>query len=92
MITYSNTHSGPEKYPLPDVAVIVCGRCKDRFRLTILVARKNIGVLVCPHCGNAITVKPTNKTALSPTGQGCLVGRFSFHPTPTITTHHTPLT
>lgn len=70
-----------EKYPLPDVAVIVCGRCKDRFRMTFLIFRKDIDSLVCPRCGNQIILRKSNQTALVPHGPGLSGWMFFFPPT-----------
>ena len=70
--------SGSKKYPLHEVAVILCARCKERYQLApLLVLNRRVDQLVCPRCHNRITFSP-DQPALGPSDQGRLIGQFTF--------------
>jgi ribosomal protein L40E len=82
--------AGPEKYPLREIAVIICSRCKARSQLSLLVSRgRDFENLICPKCLCRIPVSRANHLALVPPDRGKVVGSFAILLTPkNRTTNH----
>jgi DNA-directed RNA polymerase subunit RPC12/RpoP len=77
------THSVPEKFPLYEVAVIICSRCKERYQLTPVISHMPAAeFLVCPRCYSKIFVKTTDHGALVPRDQGTVIGLYTISQQP----------
>ncbi len=73
----------PEKFPLHEVAVIVCSRCKERYQLTLVLSSLQAAeFLVCPRCQSSISINPTDRGALVPRDQGTAIGLYTIPLTP----------
>lgn len=73
----------PEKFPLHEVAVIVCSRCKERYQLTLVLSHLQAAeFLVCPRCQSSISINPTDHGALVPRDQGTVIGLYTAPSTP----------
>lgn len=69
--------AGPAKYPLHDVAVILCSRCRERYRLSLVVSLgQGFEKLTCPRCQSTISVFTSGHTALVRLDQGSVAGHY----------------
>jgi DNA-directed RNA polymerase subunit RPC12/RpoP len=73
----------PDKFPLHEVAVIVCSRCKERYQLPLVLSHMQTAeYLACPRCQSSISIHSTDHGALVPRDQGTVIGLYTIPLTP----------
>ncbi len=78
-----NSMKGPEKFPLHQMAVILCSRCKVRYQPTLRFSHGlPFKFLICPSCLCRIPVETVGALAPDREGRGKGTDSFSIPLTP----------